>query len=39
MDMEVRMDDAMQLRTQLNEVWSDQGVQSHVHGSSNEGDP
>lgn len=26
MDTEVRMDDAMQLRTQLNEVWSDQGV-------------
>ena len=26
MDMEVRMDDAMQLRTQLNDVWSEQGV-------------
>lgn len=26
MDMEVRMDDAMQLRTQLNEMWNDEGV-------------
>lgn len=26
MDMEVRMDDAMQMRNQLNDVWSDQGV-------------